>query len=1161
MITFERYDATDLFLLDSASPIGGGFFAFYELSGTAGQTLSIAQTWSDTVGYYLFLREQPTDLSAFAASLAEYFAAAVPVHTGWAWLLFDSGQSGAAAITGTLIDAIADGESIVVAQEVSLRLHGYNAPLKQGAPVQAIAVEADNIAEFRFAYPPVPSSPAPNFASDLRIPLLGAQRGCLMGETTISDFSNTAQTGWNIGIYYFVQGAAGIVSQYYPVFVPLPGVQVMFQMSLDPVDQFNPDRTYLQFTDVAFRLVENPDAPSQFSIESVGASGILRSSFRTIYGEHITLQPVTNTSNGGRPAKLVLQPLPPEHGAEAYFTPDGDFRMVVDAAQTNRDQHELMLGLSGLESVRFRAGNTVGEDNGVLSFFASQAAYIPAFPLLGVVAESEQPLLTREYLTAWITLRPPLQSGTVFDTVYYAQPDGAPLYGETELSKAIQPGSADMLAYFPAAAAVLPQPSAATCFPAAPIATATPATNEFGAGLLRNLELQILSPCRRATIQQFITAPETLALLRNSSAVQYGATPQGLLVQTEGFQWKKLLLARNTDSSTGAVQELSFTDLNSTLQAAFQTNQQFLVITSDTYLKEAGTLFSNTISIEGWPFFLDVGLNGPGLDYRNILIFKFGEGTVAERVRDVRLWTDPADFNRTDDDNLQKLSAWLTNYIESAKERARHDSAFAHFAALVDNPAWNGILALNATIGLSEFPPELKGLLAGIDTARFSAHHFGIDVNFVQSDGVSLHMAAQSSMFGLIDYVDESVSAEGFAGTRRAALRAQAQQRSVSVPQNDEPTQGALAEVREFPPYYETPYEFVVLTLQVLFSNSEIRNFSSTIRLNVNQLFGEAVRNPTDATGPEVNAIILDGMYEDHSGSRSYVFNIRETVRYNLVGRVVDYVEISKAQFSTLQSLPVPGSDTDEIVQSKFSFWGTMRFFSVAEDFDIFSFERLVFAGMAVDMSFALSDSAHPAFAFNPGGMTFDMAGSEARDGSVFKNFPLQLQGMAFNGNSTGRPQDMGFMRVKTPLTNYSTAIDNTWNALSFTLNLGTPGALAEAIGFTAQLFAAWSPVYSPANNNPIDVSLKLPRGGGNKNQLSLQGVLQLTIRSLKFNTTLDDEGNRAFLLLLERVALRVLGMGLPSNATLDAVLFGNPEPGQSARNLGWYFAYNRMGV
>src|SRR6185503_18788975 len=36
------------------------------------------------------------------------------------------------------------------------------------------------------------------------------------------------------------------------------------------------------------------------------------------------------------------------------------------------------------------------------------------------------------------------------------------------------------------------------------------------------------------------------------------------------------------------------------------------------------------------------------------------------------------------------------------------------FLALVDNPAWNGILALRVDVGLENFPDDLKGLLAGI---------------------------------------------------------------------------------------------------------------------------------------------------------------------------------------------------------------------------------------------------------------------------------------------------------------------------------------------------------------------------------------------------------------------------------------------------------------
>lgn len=1159
MITFERYNATNLYRVSSASPGGDGYLAFYLTAGDAADALTAAQTWHTAVGYYVFLKQEPADLDSFAIALDGFFAGANPARTSWAWLSFTPEANG--VIEGTVIHSTEDAglAAADTNEPLAPQLHDCAVNLMRQALLGTVEPPSGDIAGFTLVHPPVAAKAASNnsvpdfqdisaFSHDVHLPLTGPNRGCIMGKVAASDL---AAEMWNVGLYYFIQGKTSIVEQYYPVLNVHPPTQTLFAMSFDPLAPCNPTRSYLEFINEQGEEAQQVGASPEPPLPSF----VMDSKFRTIYGEKIGLRAVTAPPPPGmRGARLVQQYLP--YGG-SYTAPDGDFLIVIlpedSESGTKREESNLLLGVSGLESIAFRDNKQDGSptqmvDGNYISFFPSMPAYVPAFPLLEPDAQQAPtggavpPLITRRErcLTSWVTVGPPLPPADQ-DVRYFAQPNGAALYTEEDGAG----GDGNILQYFGATAAFLPTPEQTTCFPVAPVTTVLPATDEFGPDFIRNFELQILSPFRRSMIQQVSAGLHQAPESDNVDATEkYGTTPQGFLTKVDGFQWKELLLASNTDVNTGTVQSLAFTDLNPTLQAAFQTNQQFLVITSDKYLKEGGTKFQNTIPIEGWPFFIDVSLSEVG-NYRNVLISKFGEGSVSERVRDVRLWTDPTNFNSTEDDNLNKLSEWLVAYIENARERANHDDAFANFVEIVDNPEWNGILALNVTIGLSDFPPELKGLLAGIDLKRFAAHHFGININFVQPNGNGgLEMVPQSSMFGLIDYVDESL----------ASSEIQTVQVAQSKTTELDPI---VAEADDAPPFYEQPYQFVVLTLQVVFSNSEIKNFTSTIKLTINQLFSEAVRNP-DSSDPDANAIILDGSYEDHNGARSYVFNIRKSIYFRLIGKVVDHVEIIKAQFSTLQSIPVPGT-TDEIVQSRFSFWGTMGFYNVADDFDIFSFDSLSYASMYVDMSFALSVPDKPLFGFNPAAMTFDPPGSKVRNNSVFKNFPLQLRGVVYNGNSTGRPADMGFMAVKTPLTGYSSSIDNTWYALSFTINLGTPGALAASLGFTAQMYAAWSPVFDTRAKNPISVNFQLPRGGGNKNQLSLQGVLQLAIRSIKFNTTLDeDTGNRAFLLIFERIALRVLGMNLPTNATLDAVLFGNPDPDSTPSSLGWYFAYNK---
>jgi hypothetical protein len=72
--------------------------------------------------------------------------------------------------------------------------------------------------------------------------------------------------------------------------------------------------------------------------------------------------------------------------------------------------------------------------------------------------------------------------------------------------------------------------------------------------------------------------------------------------------------------------QLSFINLMPQMQSAFLTNQQFLVITNNQYLGDLFSMlktpgggfssqpvFNNKMSIEDWPFDLNVGANNPTL--------------------------------------------------------------------------------------------------------------------------------------------------------------------------------------------------------------------------------------------------------------------------------------------------------------------------------------------------------------------------------------------------------------------------------------------------------------------------------------------------------------------------------------------------------------------
>jgi hypothetical protein len=80
-----------------------------------------------------------------------------------------------------------------------------------------------------------------------------------------------------------------------------------------------------------------------------------------------------------------------------------------------------------------------------------------------------------------------------------------------------------------------------------------------------------------------------------------------------------------------------------------------------------------------------------------------------------------------------------------------------------------------------------------------------------------------------------------------------------------------------------------------------------------------------------------------------------------------------------------------------------------------------------------------------------------------------------------------------------------------------------------------------------------MPGSSGAANELSLMGVLKLTIYRLQLL-----HANNEFVLKLTGMTLKVMGKTLPPGATFDFFLFGDPAAAGGVTSLGWYGAYKR---
>jgi hypothetical protein len=1167
VITLTNVEGTRLYQAErSAEP---GFLTYY-VSDDQGlvedlpHTLTVDEAWSEKTlhGYFLFLTKEPLDIRVFAAVVAEH-PFAVPKHTSFAWVQYEQGPPPTFTVAYDLnLEFDENEEHVVIATGATFNFGGYWLPFMPQGLVQPVKTD-DGIHQFSFEYPlsyppdaPPDLPPLPRAeGTGVNVPLSGPQRYVLQSLSLIGDFSNDASQGFNAGVRYFYEQGGKVLSQFYPIFATSgDGYQVEFQINWDPLDPLNRNRSWMKFTGNAYLLKITGEG--QGRIEVAPNANVLPSWLRTIYGKPLWLRPVLH---GEHAAKLVMQPMPPDSSGRPkfYMVPDGDYELLGeptgesagDGARLN-----LLCGLAGTESIGFSPG-TRAVPLTLIRFHPWKPAFAPVFPLTdassGITASgalrsqalADSPLLTDTWPTAWVSIAPSGATANT-ETIYHAQPEQAALYDKGSAATAT---ATNILQLYQAPVAEFTKDSLDQSYPLAMYAGL--ADSKIALGFpsedVRRFEVQILNRVRKEMISKISVGQRALATTKETDVeppLVMTTTPQGLVAKVQGLDWKSVVLANNEKDGS----RLEFTDLGPELREALQSNQLFLVASlAEPLAKPPLGTFQHNITIAGWPFNINVGEGSANADYRNVLIFKFGSGTIKDLVTDPKSWTGAKVFNT----DASRMSLFLQNYIASAETSAQENLRFQKFVSLVSNPAWEGILALRVTVGLNEFPDDLKGLLGGIDLTRFVAHHFGIETSFVKSDGELRQ--ARSSLFGLISYIDRGYT------TRKNTLAFHNGNRlGVQIPQV----------VNALDPNAEL-YDFKVLQLEVVFENSELLDFTSRIQLTTTKWFGEPVKlqsgYPPDPIDDQ--SIDLIGSYEIHNGQRSYSFytDPAQTYKFLVTSNVLNYVQIVKARFETLRS--EPKADGSENIFTRFSFWGYLNF-KTQPGFDLFSFgseanpqlsekEGLYFSNLGITMDFTLlanKTTGTRAFAFDAGKASYDISQSEVRANSLVNRFPMKITAI-LQSDGRGSPTDLGYLSVRVPRDFKALRLSSEWYAINFQLNLGSMGALAEKAGFTAELMLAWSPAENVVR---AEVQIKLPGTGGGKKLLSLQGVLKLSVQYFEFRF-LTKPGMQ-YQLYFKNMGLSVLGKKLPSEGTTDMVLSGDPDRKLEAGSLAWMAAYYR---
>ena len=605
-------------------------------------------------------------------------------------------------------------------------------------------------------------------------------------------------------------------------------------------------------------------------------------------------------------------------------------------------------------------------------------------------------------------------------------------------------------------------------------------------------------------------------------------------------KWTELLLAQRKAKASDKepLFKLSFSDLESPLQAVFQSNQLFLVASNGAYFKG----FNSVVKMAGWEFDLSPAKSDPAT-LKNILIFKFSPGKLIERIRDPRSWTNPADFNTSDKAKLSKLAADLTAFFDSELTQKLNDPATARYyeglKGIIEDESWTGIVGVNISVKPNALPPGLRMLAAGVGT--LVAHHVVVETSTLEFIPPQPPEPLESSLFGLIDYELE-------------------------------------------PNATKADVDFTVTRLLAHFLKGELADFGCKARLTLNTLFGE--RGKPDQSGATSKTIRLIGSRERHAGSDTYSLVIDPLdlgKPVALDSSVIEEVSLDKAEFTVTEK----SIEKDKQFNATFAFSGTLGFHALNSGAcDLFSYKKLPYSGLIVRMEFLESKPRERGCRFDLTGLSFNatpvvvdsplkdtpakpapLGIAVLRGNSLIRRFPMKLQKF-YESQSGSNPTKDGFVAVRTDLADTDLGkplyADKPFYGLDFTLNLGTLGEFASNAGITVGLLLAWSPKSSAQKDsvNRVNVFLKFPGVRGAETDLaSLQGVV--TLGASTYQLKAPEKDRPSWVLMLNGIALRILGIGFPLVAEQRPKLhiFGSPPDKtqqQQATPLGWYAVYSR---
>lgn len=1163
MITFQKYQG-GLYLTPAgiADPSSARVAFLFQDAGRTDDSYELSQaTWDNPntpPGYFAFFVPGTRDWSAFGGAVRGLFSEGIQ----FGWVSEAGGQP-------SLVSPVQVDSTHTVVQSFILAFNNVQLSVSANPFAGAAVTFVDANNTFQIAndngavqlLAQAPGQQQQSFAAQGSLALAMDDSGGGHGGSVNAAFqlATLDLAAFEAGFMYFSPPVAGVLqAMSYPAFTPYGQAQRMALSAwLDVLEPLDGTRSYLQFTDAQ-----------------------LGSYFTASNGTTLSLS-TTNGASAGT-SRLVFANRPvnqPTDTGTYYLTPAGTFALGAAAPRAN-----LLCGATGTEFMDVATQGT----SDTLVMQPGGAAYQQTTPATG---PGETPVFLTDgaelggtLTTSWVQLR--TAGGS-----YVSQPQESPLYQQDGASAALLGGAQldggltmYLLDFLPLASWQAPNGGATAGVGSAPV-TDAPAVPMVPFGGLRftsadawkpflQIESNALNPTRKNAFSAAQTSlnaqARSLGLLaaldmEPDPVERWAMTPQGLLAGLDPASvWTATRIAVSDALEGGGQEYLEMDAMTEPVRQALQQNQIFLVNSSLNYPGHQIPLydFSNDgVNISGWPFSLSPSGTPSDDGTPPILILKFYPGqSITDLVNDTSLWSQAWTFNSGTDFDPDKAQAYIQKTIADANasvEAEGTSSLYYNFAQVVADPAFAGVLALNANMQLSNLPTAIRAVTGGMtkqvdgetvsNIAAFRVHHVGVAINDTDPDATTPTLA-QSSLFGLVDYEKPDPTGEAKGGVSTSVL---------------------------------VDYGFEVQYLRALFTNSELSSFSCKINLTINSLFGTDVNLDAEqstallrAEDAEANVVVITGSYQAHStsgddttsGEGVYSFVAEGNFKFTFgTNPYLDNITLTKLQFSFQQETPAGTANTSTI-QAAFGIWGAMVF-KEFDVLDIFSFQQLSFNDLGIAVQFDLNappaptppSTANLSLTFNPGNLRLDLAASPARQGSTSMLSLLPFKLTSFLYNEYPDQQTLGdlqyFSLSEVPLGSALSLTDRFNYGLIFELDLGSWGALAGPLAaFKFSFIVGWLTETQGATAGQIAFGVQLPEANG-KLEITIQGVLKLVIEQFVLKYNPDDAG--MLVVSLHNSYIEILGQRLPpGNRVFDFALFA---PLDDASRIGWIAAINTV--